>query len=176
VVEYTGVASLPHRYHYDSFLIKLPGAIPLGAVLGWGIIFYGTRLATLRAAPQPWAAPLIAGLLAVFIDLVLDPVTVHVGFWTWTETLYWFGIPWNNHAGWFIVIGSLTAANQVAARVTPPGSRGLWGDFGVSFLAIVPAFGVYVALMSVYMQLACAGDSRLFLCVVDRHAVLDRTL
>jgi putative membrane protein len=43
------------------------------------------------------------GIFAVIIDLIMDPIQVHLGTWTWLEKGPYFGIPIGNFIGWFIV-------------------------------------------------------------------------
>jgi uncharacterized membrane protein len=43
------------------------------------------------------------GLFTVIIDLIMDPIQVHLGTWTWLDKGSYFGIPIGNFIGWFIV-------------------------------------------------------------------------
>ena len=54
---------------------------------------------------------LFSSLLLVCLDLIVDPVLVSIGFWEWEghkisnelSLSSWFGIPWSNYLGWFLV-------------------------------------------------------------------------
>ncbi|MCW8931144.1 MAG: carotenoid biosynthesis protein [Gammaproteobacteria bacterium] len=139
-IEYGAVTGVPQPYHYNFFIVKLPGPVPLGAVIGWGIIFFASTQVA-KHSNIPWMIqPLYAGLLAVAIDIVIDPIVVYVGFWTWTEAVQWFGIPWSNYIGWVGIIASLSFFQQLGYRKIPPGSKGLIGNILVAFVAMLPAY------------------------------------
>lgn len=155
LLEYSAVTSVPQQYHYNYFIFQLPGPVPLGVVLGWGVIFYAVTQTAMWLAP-PWALrPVICGFLAVSIDFIMDPLAVALNFWTWTESHYgqWFGIPWDNYVGWFVVISSLSLMQVLGFRWFPPGEKGLFRDFLVAFLAIVPAFFADKVIMNAYERL-----------------------
>jgi uncharacterized membrane protein len=51
---------------------------------------------------------LIAGILAVSIDVGIDAVFVAYGLWSWKEG-QWFGVPLANYTAWFMAVGGFTA-------------------------------------------------------------------
>ena len=59
----------------------------------------------LTAAVLRWQAPLVAAVIAVLLDLFIDPVAVAIGYWVWRVpgTLY-YGIPLLNFVGWFVLM------------------------------------------------------------------------
>jgi uncharacterized membrane protein len=119
-------------YYYPgdaSDLIIFIGMCPFDIILGWYVIIYccsyvshiligkgegslpiqgiGTnpekidkvflKRTVLRAA--------LAGLIAVNLDLVIDPIAVENGWWVWTvPNLYIFDVPISNFFGWFFLI------------------------------------------------------------------------
>ncbi len=52
-----------------------------------------------------WQVPLLTALIAVGLDLFVDPIAVKAGYWVWfvRGTLY-FGIPLLNFVGWFVLM------------------------------------------------------------------------
>lgn len=42
------------------------------------------------------------GLWLVAVDLVLDPIAVRMGLWSFEQSGWRFGIPWTNFAGWML--------------------------------------------------------------------------
>jgi bisanhydrobacterioruberin hydratase len=44
----------------------------------------------------------LTALLAMLIDLVLDPAAVQLGFWAWEEPGFYYGVPVVNFVGWLI--------------------------------------------------------------------------
>jgi len=150
VIEYSQVSKAVPPYVYTQALLALPGPVPLGVVLSWGTILYAV-LATVRALAVPaWLAPVIAGLLATCLDLVSDPAFVSLGFWLWKIPGQWFGIPWTNYVGWFVIVASFTAWLGVLQRHGPAAG---WFRVLAPWLAIPLAFGCFVAIMLGYLWL-----------------------
>ena len=114
--EYIGVHTgfLFGAYTYGIVLGPQYKNIPLIIGINWFIVIYcvGTTIQLLTAAienrliPTPqrsykkWgiASVIIDGaLLATFLDWVMEPVAVHLKFWTWTNGI----IPFLNYISWF---------------------------------------------------------------------------
>ncbi|MBR0568745.1 carotenoid biosynthesis protein [Azoarcus sp. L1K30] len=150
VIEYSQVSKAVPPYHYTQALVALPGPVPLGVVLSWGTILYAV-LATVRAlaVPARWV-PVVAGLLATSIDFVSDPAFVSLGFWVWAEPGAWFGIPWTNYVGWFVIVASYAGCLEVAAHFGP---RRDWFRALAPWLTIVPAFLAFMGIMIAYLWL-----------------------
>ncbi|MHA1150301.1 MAG: carotenoid biosynthesis protein [Promethearchaeota archaeon] len=87
--------------YFSHILIgKGEGSFPLlgiGTVYENGIDKHFTFLTILRAA--------LAGIIAVNLDMFIDPVAVENGWWIWTvPSLYIQGVPIANYLGWFFLI------------------------------------------------------------------------
>ncbi|MFX1450945.1 MAG: carotenoid biosynthesis protein [Promethearchaeota archaeon] len=91
-------------------------AIPVNACFGWYFIAYGTVYLVETVIPE-WDVntnsglfkiSLVAGLLAMNMDLFIDPIMVRNESWYWLtslkQNLYVFGIPIFNFVGWFLLI------------------------------------------------------------------------
>lgn len=155
IAEYMSVTSKEHPYWYGEFIVKLPGPVPLAVFLGWGIIIYASILTSHWLGFPRLLQPFLCGFLAVSVDYVMDPVAVYLGFWTWNPYMWdletqWFGIPWSNFVGWFVVVVTFSLTHRVCHRWVPPGERGFWGDFLVAFLAIIPSFLIFMGFMLLY--------------------------
>jgi uncharacterized membrane protein len=92
---------------YHGYLLWI-GVVPLWIEMGWFIIsassfmiFHGVLVPRSRAA----ACALLAGLFAVNMDLLVDPVASANRLWVWgTPSISVLGIPLYNYLGWFIMI------------------------------------------------------------------------
>ena len=52
-----------------------------------------------------WQVPLTAGIIAVVLDLFIDPVAVEAGYWVWfVQGTIYYGIPLLNYVGWFVLM------------------------------------------------------------------------
>jgi hypothetical protein len=52
-----------------------------------------------------WQVPLLTAIIAVVLDLFIDPVAVAAGYWVWSvEGTVYYGIPLLNYVGWFVLM------------------------------------------------------------------------
>lgn len=52
-----------------------------------------------------WQAPFLAAVIAVALDLFIDPIAVRVGYWVWlVPANVYDGIPLLNFVGWFVLM------------------------------------------------------------------------
>lgn len=121
------------RYVYNGPGLQLWG-VPYVIPIYWAVFIYAAYSITnaflrWRGAGKPARGrskftalvPLIAldGLITVLLDLILDPVKVHEGAWTWLDGGSYFGIPLGNFAGWFIVTILVTGIFRVYEYFRP---------------------------------------------------------
>ncbi|RLG61211.1 hypothetical protein DRN84_03830 [Candidatus Geothermarchaeota archaeon] len=77
--------------------------MPIPIIFTWGIyISIAYLAASYYTSRFRWV---VAASLLVILDMAIDPIMVSLGVWRWnTHTfLEWFGIPYTNFIGWFIV-------------------------------------------------------------------------
>jgi hypothetical protein len=153
LVEYTEVRQT-HSYAYGQFLIMLGGIIPLAVCVGWGLIIYAAVETSNRLQIPVVLRPLLDGLLALSIDLNLDPIAVSFGFWRWEESGPYFGIPSGNFIGWFVVVASFSALLHWGRRWLPPDEQGLWGKAGLPLLVTPAALLLVFLIFELYERLA----------------------
>lgn len=60
----------------------------------------------LLSAPRlKWQAPLATGVIAVLLDLFIDPIAVAAGYWVWSVPgEVYYGIPLLNFVGWLVLM------------------------------------------------------------------------
>jgi uncharacterized membrane protein len=111
LIAFAAEAVVIHRGWLDHHVGPKLLGVPLYVLPGWT----GTIYATLRLsqfASEGWLAVLLAALLATVTDGLLDPFGVAAGYWTFTGGPggpSYYGVPWWNAAGWFVV-SAITAA------------------------------------------------------------------
>src|SRR5690606_34711044 len=72
--------------------------IPIIIGLNWLLIIYCIA-SLLEAIKIPTWLKIISGsVLAVLIDMLIEPVAMKYDFWTWSDNL----VPIQNYIGWFI--------------------------------------------------------------------------
>jgi putative membrane protein len=100
------------RYEYSPELHpRAFGLVPWGTISYWRFALYGayafSHLAQVRRGGRSrrlgvWGFAALGALLMVALDLVIDPVEVARGTWTWFDPGPYFGIPLQNFLGWFL--------------------------------------------------------------------------
>jgi uncharacterized membrane protein len=92
---------------YKGYLIWI-GVVPLWIEMGWFIISASSFIIfheVLMRGKKAIAAAAVAGLFAVNLDLMIDPVASSNNLWVWLgPAINLFGIPLYNYVGWFIMI------------------------------------------------------------------------
>ncbi|WP_409368670.1 carotenoid biosynthesis protein [Lysinibacillus sp. 38-6] len=106
IVEYLGSTHSVFfgSYEYTQYFAPNLFGVPVAIGFAW-IMVLATSDAIASALPlaNRWIRSIIAGLLAVVFDLVLDPVSFKVkNYWIWEEGGYYYDIPLTNFLGWFI--------------------------------------------------------------------------
>ena len=118
--------------------------------LGWCAIVYVVVL-TLESSGRARAATpvqkgLLAGGMALSIDLGIDATAFAYGMWVW-ERGSWFGVPMMNFAGWFVVVFLwVTLRSRVAAKGLPPRKEAAqtWAATLVAIGAQYPIYGAFI--------------------------------
>ena len=137
-----------HGYEYGQFLLTIPvgqgATVPLWVALGWGAIIWTSIQAGHRSG-LPWPVrPAMDALLAVSLDIALDPVAEALGWWHWIRPGQFFGVPCDNFVGWVLIVGSYSLAIQAAFQRWPAGVH-RWRDILIPVGALVPSVLVVAA-------------------------------
>ena len=97
-----------------------------------------------------WQVPLITGVIAVVLDLFIDPVAVAAGYWVWfIQGTVYYGIPLLNYVGWFVLMFLAPLAWILIARHR---QWSYWQKGGVALGALVP-----LVIASVVLSLTLNG-------------------
>jgi uncharacterized membrane protein len=92
---------------YRGYLLWI-GVVPLWIEMGWFIVSASSFVLfhdVLLPKSRTLAAAVFAGLFAVNLDLMIDPVASSNRLWVWIgPSLSLFGIPVYNYVGWFVMI------------------------------------------------------------------------
>jgi uncharacterized membrane protein len=102
------------RYVYtDAFGFGTVGAVPLPIPFAWLLLIpaaIGTaRLMHARIGERRWWLILIAPLLVLIYDVLLEPFATEVmGYWQWIEQGPLHGVPTANYVAWYMTALALT--------------------------------------------------------------------
>ena len=104
-VEWIGVHTgfLFGDYHYGSVLGPKLAGVPLIIGVNWAMlsVVSAALLSSLKLAF--WLEVILAAILMVFLDFLMEPVAVKLGFWYWKGGV----IPSFNYVCWFLIAGLL---------------------------------------------------------------------
>lgn len=105
----------------------------------------------LLSAPRlRWQAPLVTGVIAVCLDLFIDPIAVAAGYWVWfVPGEVYYGIPLLNFVGWFVLMVLAPLAWILIAR------RTVWGNGRKLLMALIAL--VPLCLASIVLSLVLNG-------------------
>lgn len=116
IIENMGVIDKSYTYYtyaglfgpsYPGYLFWI-GQVPLWIEMGWVIVASSLFVLfheILLAGRSPLLQAACAGLLAVNVDMVIDPVAVANDLWRWINpSVYILGVPIYNWVGWFSLI------------------------------------------------------------------------
>jgi putative membrane protein len=81
------------------------------------------------------------GLIVLAIDIILDPVMVKAGWWTWTNGGPFYEVPVGNFIGWFLVAAVTTTIFRFLEFFYPQRNRGLENH------TLLPGYFSYAALL-----------------------------
>ncbi|WP_084243920.1 carotenoid biosynthesis protein [Planomicrobium okeanokoites] len=107
IVEGAGANSgfLFGSYDYtDHFAPNLFG-VPIAIGFAWLMVVATSHVLARWIFPNStFAYAVTGGIGAVIMDLIIDPVAYRIKtYWIWEDTGWYYGIPWTNFLGWFIV-------------------------------------------------------------------------
>ena len=90
---------------YGAAWALAPLGVPLAVAMVWAaIIASAMALAGRMGRHSPPARAGLAALIAVSLDLLMEPVAVRVGLWRWTPPGPWLGVPIGNFVGWAVIV------------------------------------------------------------------------
>jgi len=145
-------------YHYPGYLFyitALGGSVPVIIGLGWSVNLFiclylgkdvGTRIFKKHNFKQLLYISIFAGLFAVCLDLLEDPLAHHNSWWIWPQSaqkIYLFDVPLTNYVGWFAIIGGMTLLTLMIDRSRFSENRKLLINLTtpfIFFIFLVPYF------------------------------------
>ncbi len=139
-------------YSYQTSGIFI-GNVPLLVILYWPVFIYLAYCITNVVVRWKFLPLMVVadGLIAVSIDLFLDPIQVSAGSWQWLGGGWYFGIPIGNFIGWFVVTALVTGTFRSVEAFTnhraPNPVHPLWRALPVGGYALLILSLVALALL-----------------------------
>ena len=96
------------KHKFFSSRINLLGVYPLEITFAWVLIKYAAFclgiLISSAFSLSKFLEILLIPLILVSVDFIIDPVAVNIDkLWKWEKGTKYFGIPWQNFLGWYLV-------------------------------------------------------------------------
>lgn len=110
-------------YSYSRILGPHLFGVPITLGFAWIAVVVSSALIAgpVRASrPGRLSKAVQIGAWTVLIDFVLDPAAASRGFWSWSGSGGFYGIPWSNFVSWFVVgaLLSLLLPDRLPSRRT----------------------------------------------------------
>jgi len=86
-------------YIYGSTLGLAFDGVPLIIGYNWVLVICGAIQVAVKLTDNPWFQSLIAALLALGFDIILEPVAIRLDYWHWAGNV----IPLQNYIAWFTI-------------------------------------------------------------------------
>ena len=99
------------KYHYTALLQPQIAGVPALIPLAWWMLLppaWAVSGLITRRSGRSIPFLLVSALAFTAWDLFIDPQMVAWGFWRWEVPGQYFGVPWNNYLGWFLVSALIT--------------------------------------------------------------------
>ena len=160
IFENLGVLSNTYSYSFARF--TMVGAVPLSLLMFEAAIFYASfRFAEVLKFPR-WVVPIVVAMLGMWQDLTIDPVACfdlhlvdspltdgvkeYVGRWNWTEHYEntFFGIPYFNYTGWYLLMFYYSALLSIGRAIYDKFDKKFF--VGIIYTVLSPILGVALIL------------------------------
>jgi uncharacterized membrane protein len=134
-------------YCYTEVLQPQFLAVPVVMACAWMVLVAYVRQMLKGFGLPARVEVVVAAAWMTAIDLVIDPLAANqLGYWRWAGAGRYYGIPWQNFAGWFAV--SLLIFGLVRQRWRPnPWARFTGLSIVLFFAAIALASGLRLAAL-----------------------------
>lgn len=141
---------------YDSSWHATALGVPVAIAVVWAaVITSAMAVAGRHEGTRRWRA-FTAAVVAIALDLMIDPVATRAGLWDWTPPGPWLGVPIGNFVAWGLIVGAYAYG---AERWAGAGSIGIQAVRRIALAAACIVFLVLVAAAwtSLGLERAFAG-------------------
>ena len=87
------------EYAYGEVLGLKILNVPLLIGLNWSMLVFAIGVPLSRTTLPTWAKVLVSSTVMVALDFLIEPVAIHLGFWSWEQGV----IPVQNYVAWGVV-------------------------------------------------------------------------
>lgn len=92
------------RYYYTEILAPSFLEVPIVMFCAWVVLFAYVKNMMVFPRLPVWIEIVLSSVWMTALDLVIDPIAAHpFDFWRWVDSSPYYGIPYRNFLGWFVV-------------------------------------------------------------------------
>jgi len=84
------------EYSYGEVLGLKVLNVPLLIGLNWAMLVFAIGVPMARTPLPVWAKVLLSSVAMVALDMLIEPVAIHLGFWSWEQV----AVPLQNYLAW----------------------------------------------------------------------------
>lgn len=150
-------------YRYTEVLQPQVAGVPLAMIAAWmALLAYVWQMLRELHLPK-WGDVAVGAAWMTAIDFVIDPLAANsLGYWEWAQSGFYYGIPWRNFVGWFVVSALIFVLVRRRFEMNP------WARFlGLSII-------LFFTIIAFAHRLVLAGAFGALLCFI--HCALARSL
>ncbi|HRH31709.1 MAG TPA: carotenoid biosynthesis protein [bacterium] len=149
----TGIPYGSFAYH-GALGYRLFGVVPWTLTLAWPPLVLTAVIAARRLHRSWLGTGVIAVLLLVAMDAILDPGAVALGFWTWTHGGIYYAVPLSNYLGWclsgslgvYVVQKWLPGLDTRLVAISGVFSVAFWSGIVLGFSFVLPSLIGFILL------------------------------
>jgi len=97
------VANFIGTYSYSMSFQPQIMKIPVMIGLSWATIVYVSKEMGEKMGLRTWRLALFSGVMALSLDMGIDPIATEIGVWSWGWPADFLGVPAGNFFGWFAI-------------------------------------------------------------------------
>jgi hypothetical protein len=97
--------SLFASHAYAASWWAQPKGVPLAVASVWAAVIVSAMAVAGRHARTRVARAVTAAVVAIALDLLIDPVATRAALWRWTPPGPWLGVPIGNFVAWGVIVG-----------------------------------------------------------------------
>jgi uncharacterized membrane protein len=105
---------------YGRGWLWAPRGVPVAVAVVWAAVISSAMALAARGAWRGREARAVAAaLIALGLDVLMEPVAVRAGLWRWTPPGPWLGVPIGNFVGWAVIVAAYAAGAERFAGEGP---------------------------------------------------------
>lgn len=120
-----------------------PGGVPVAVAACWAAVIVSALATAARLGVSSRLGRAgAAAVLGLTLDVMMEPVAVRAGLWSWTPAGPWLGVPIGNFVGWAVIVGTYAWGAQGGngeAKAALAARRALLGAACIAGLLVVGA-------------------------------------